>query len=235
MTNKELQDALNGRLEKFGGEKYTGKEACTPVYHRWYMHEIESELESRGIEIFRAATWKIVAEIDGPGDLRVGYEPVASVNVEIKRDKRYKFGGPGVVKSIRVQFREDLQGLTIEETRAYLLKADLKKPSRILAQGAGTSLGGARQGGGKDRRSHEYFYRGGGRMKTAAELWADTIKKQPIDDLTIKHTCESIEELINKKTTGVRLAGLLSRAEAIILRQRKEIAALHKAAEVEHE
>ena len=72
-------------------------------------------------------------------------------------------------------------------------------------------------------------------MKTAAELWADTIKKQPIDDLTIKHTSESIEELINKKTTGVRLAGLLSRAEAIILRQRKEIAALHKAAEVEHE
>lgn len=52
-------------------------------------------------------------------------------------------------------------------------------------------------------------------MKTAAELWADTIKKQPIDDLTIKHTCESIEELINKKTTGVRLAGLLSRAEAM--------------------
>lgn len=126
MTNKELQDALNGRLEKFDGEKYTGKEASTPVYHRWYMHEIESELESRGIEIFRAAAWKIVAEIDGPGDLRVGYEPVASVNVEIKRDKRYKFGGPGVVKSIRVQFREDLQGLTIEETRAYLLKADLK-------------------------------------------------------------------------------------------------------------
>lgn len=126
MTNKELQDALNGRLEKFDGEKYTGKEACTPVYHRWYMHEIELELESRGIEIFRAATWKIVAEIDGPGDLRVGYEPVASVNVEIKRDKRYKFGGTGVVKSIRVQFREDLQGLTIEETRAYLLKADLK-------------------------------------------------------------------------------------------------------------
>lgn len=63
-------------------------------------------------------------------------------------------------------------------------------------------------------------------MKTAAELWADTIKKQPIDDLTIKRTCESIEELINKKTTGVRLAGLLSRAEAIILRQRKEISSL---------
>lgn len=62
MTNKELQDALNGRLEKFDGEKYSGKEASTPIYHRWYMHEIESELESRGIEIFRAATWKIVAE-----------------------------------------------------------------------------------------------------------------------------------------------------------------------------
>lgn len=98
MTNKELQDALNGRLKKFDGEKYSGKEASTPIYHRWYMHEIESELESRGIEIFRAATWKIVAEIDGPG----------------------------VVKSIRVQFREDLQGLTIEETRTYLLKADLE-------------------------------------------------------------------------------------------------------------
>ena len=126
MTNKELQDALNGRLKKFDGEKYSGKEASTPIYHRWYMHKIESELESRGIEIFRAATWKIVAEIDGPGDLRVGYEPVASVNVEIKSDKRYKFGDPGVVKSIRVQFREDLQDLTIEETRTYLLKADLE-------------------------------------------------------------------------------------------------------------
>lgn len=56
MTNKELQDALNGRLEKFDGEKYSGKEASTPIYHRWYMHKIESELESRGIEIFRAAT-----------------------------------------------------------------------------------------------------------------------------------------------------------------------------------
>ena len=205
MTNKELQDALNGRLEKFDGEKYTGKEACTPVYHRWYMHEIESELESRGIEIFRAATWKIVAEIDGPGDLRVGYEPVASVNVEIKRDKRYKFGGPGVVKSIRVQFREDLQGLTIEETRAYLLKADLK--NRL-----------------------EYWRKERERLSAELDKAAEKIA-----DLTIKHTCESIEELINKKTTGVRLAGLLSRAEAIILRQRKEIAALHKAAEVEHE
>ena len=48
------------------------------------------------------------------------------MNVEIKRDKRYKFGRPAVVNSIRVQIREDLQGLTIEETRAYLLKADLK-------------------------------------------------------------------------------------------------------------
>lgn len=67
MTNKELQDTLNERLKKFDGEKYSGKEASTPIYHRWYMHEIESELESRGIEIFRAATWKIVAEIDGPG------------------------------------------------------------------------------------------------------------------------------------------------------------------------
>ena len=72
-------------------------------------------------------------------------------------------------------------------------------------------------------------------MKTAAELWADTIKKQPIDALPIKRTCESVEALVNKKTTGARLAGLLSRAEAIILRQRKEIAALRKAAEVEHE
>lgn len=230
MTNKELQDALNGRLEKFDGEKYTGKEACTPVYHRWYMHEIESELKSRGIEIFRAATWKIVAEIDGPGDLRVGYEPVASVNVEIKRDKRYKFGGPGVVKSIRVQFREDLQGLTIEETRAYLLKADLKNRLEYWRKER------ERLSAELDKAAEKIADLTSISIEeTAAELWADTIKKQPIDDLTIKHTCESIEELINKKTTGVRLAGLLSRAEAIILRQRKEIAALHKAAEVEHE
>lgn len=94
MTNKELQDALNGRLKKFDGEKYSGKEASTPIYHRWYMHEIESELESRGIEIFRAATWKIVAEIDGPGDLRVcgKWAPLSRENRSITTETLCSYG-----------------------------------------------------------------------------------------------------------------------------------------------
>lgn len=126
ITIEELQDSINERLKKYEGSKYTGKEAATPVYHKWYMNEIESELSDRGIDIFHAATWKIVAEIDGPGEVRVSFEEVATVTASLEQDRRYKYGGPGKIKSILVQFREDLQSMTIEEARVYLLKSDLK-------------------------------------------------------------------------------------------------------------
>lgn len=67
-------------------------------------------------------------------------------------------------------------------------------------------------------------------MKTAAELWADHVNKQPIDDIAVNRVCESLERLINKNSTGVRLCGLLAEAEAIIIRQHREITALRKEA-----
>lgn len=68
MMIQELQDAINKRLEKFDGKKYPGKGAA-PEYHEWYEGEIEKELESRGIDIFRVSAWKIIAEIEGPGEV----------------------------------------------------------------------------------------------------------------------------------------------------------------------
>lgn len=97
MTIKELQDTLNERLKKFEGQRYEGK-ASIPDYHKWYKSEIEAALADLEIRFFRVATWKIVAEIDGPGE----------------------------VKSILVRFREGLQNMTIEEARVFLLKKDLK-------------------------------------------------------------------------------------------------------------
>lgn len=126
ITIKELQNSINERLKKYEGRKYAGTNSATVDYHKWYMNEIESELSDRGIEIFHTAIWKIVAEIDGPGEVRVSYEEVATVTVDVERDRRYKHGGPGEVKSILVQFREDLQSMTIEEARVHLLKSDLK-------------------------------------------------------------------------------------------------------------
>lgn len=125
MTIQELQDAINKRLQKLDGKKYSGKGA-SPEYHGWYEAEIGAELESRGIDIFRVSTWKIIAEIDGPGEVKVSYKEVAEIKVSVKTDRRYKYGGPGTVNSIRVIFREELQGLSVEEARVFLLKADLE-------------------------------------------------------------------------------------------------------------
>nr|WP_326210127.1 hypothetical protein [uncultured Oscillibacter sp.] len=125
MTIQELQDAINKRLEKLDGKKYTNKGA-RPEYHKWYTEEIVEELESRGVDIFRVATWRIVAEIDGPGEVKVSYTEVAKIELSAKRDRRYKHGGPGTILSIRVDFREELRPLTIEEARVFILKADLE-------------------------------------------------------------------------------------------------------------
>lgn len=123
---KELEDAINRRLEKFDGRKFNSTTSgSSPEYHRWYAEEIEAELKERGINIFVPRVWKIVAEIDGPGEVKVSYKPIADVEVNAKRDRRYKFGGPGVIQTIRVHFEEELLGLTIEEARVHLLKADL--------------------------------------------------------------------------------------------------------------
>ena len=102
MTTKiqELEDAINRRLEKFDGRKFNSTASgSSPEYHRWYAEEIEAELKERGINIFVPRVWKIVAEIDGPGEVKVSYKPIADV--------------------------EELLGLTIEEARVHLLKADL--------------------------------------------------------------------------------------------------------------
>ena len=126
ITIKELQDSINRRLERFSGEKFDSRKSGIPEYHRWYMDEIASELEGRGVDIFRPSTWWIVADIDGPGEIKVSSEEVADVKVEMKRDKRFASGGPGTILSIRVNFREELQDLTVEGARVFLLKADLE-------------------------------------------------------------------------------------------------------------
>lgn len=124
---KNLEEDINRRLEKFSGQKYNSSRAgSTPEYHRWYMEEIEAEFEERGIHIFLPTVCKIVAEIDGPGEVNVSYKKIAEIKTEIKYDRRYKYGGgPGVVQAIRVHFEEELLSLTIEEARVHLLKEDL--------------------------------------------------------------------------------------------------------------
>lgn len=124
MTIKELQDDINVRLQQFDGRKYTGA-GSIPEYHKWYEGAIEEELEKNGIEIFHPITWRIVAEIDGPREVRIHDAEVAKIELNAKKDRRYKYGGPGTINSIRVYFREELQGMSIEEARVFLLKAEL--------------------------------------------------------------------------------------------------------------
>lgn len=142
ITIRELQDLINNRLERLSGRKYDGRKAARAEYHEWYMQEVAEELALHGIDFFLPAVWKIVAEIDGPGGVRVSFEAVAEVEVNLKADRRYKFGGPGVVRSIRVKFYERLQDLTVEDARVFLLKEQLsatlayyrKERERIMAE-----------------------------------------------------------------------------------------------------
>lgn len=128
MTIQELQDAINKRLEKFDGRKFKDN-GVGPEFHGWYVNEIREALEESGIEIFRPSVWKIIAEVEGPGDVRVWDEAVAEVKADVKKDGRYNCGGPGKVLSIRVSFCQELRSMTIEEARAFILRAEI---SRLL-------------------------------------------------------------------------------------------------------
>lgn len=126
MTIQELQDAINKRLEKFDGRKFKDK-GVGPEFHDWYVSEIVEELKESRIDIFRPSIWRIIARVEGPGDVRVWDETVAEVKVNAKKDGRYKCGGPGKVLSIRVFFRPELQSMTIDETRVFILRSEVDR------------------------------------------------------------------------------------------------------------
>ena len=126
-TIRELQNAINRRLEKYDGKKIEEPAAGMPPYHKWYAEEIEAELREREISGLRASVWKIVADFGGPGPLSVSFEEIASVNLNMTRDKRYKYQTRGVVESLRVEFKEELLDLTIGGLVTHLLKAEKQK------------------------------------------------------------------------------------------------------------
>jgi len=99
MTIKELQNAINVRLQQFDGRKYTGT-GSIPEYHKWYEGAIAEEFEKNGIKIFRPVTWRIIAEIDGPEEVCVHDAEVAKIELDAKKDRRYKYGGPGTIKNL---------------------------------------------------------------------------------------------------------------------------------------
>lgn len=127
LTIKELQDTINARLERFSGEKFDSRKGTAAMYHHWYMTEIAVVFAEKMVDYLTPVTWRVVADIDGPGEIKVSYQDVARVEVDAKHDKRYKGAGPGTIRSIRVSFREDMLDLTIAQARVFLLKEDREK------------------------------------------------------------------------------------------------------------
>lgn len=116
-TVAALQEAINKRLGLFAGRKYEGAE-----FHAWYAREIAKELEARGITELRPCVWGVAAMIEGPSPLVVD-DRIAEINIEFKRDKRYRNGpGRGVILGMEVVFPERLTGLTLEDARKLLLE-----------------------------------------------------------------------------------------------------------------
>lgn len=116
-TVTELQEAINKRLCVFAGRKYEGTE-----FHSWYSREIAAEFEERGIKELRPSTWGIATDMSEQGVHFIA-ERVAEVNIDFKRDKRFKnSAGRGVIYSIVVVFREELLPLTLDGARRFLLE-----------------------------------------------------------------------------------------------------------------
>ncbi len=115
LTVSELQEAINKRLAVFAGRKYVETE-----FHEWYAREIAEEFTVRGIKELRPSTWGIVTDMSEQG-ISFFAERVAEVNIDFKRDKRFKYGaGRGVILSMAVAFREDLLPLSLEDARRLL-------------------------------------------------------------------------------------------------------------------
>lgn len=115
LTVSELQEAINKRLAVFAGRKYVETE-----FHSWYAREITEEFNAQGIAELRPSTWGIVTDMSEQG-ISFFAERVAEVNIDFKRDKRFKNGaGRGVILSMAVAFRKDLLPLSLEDARRLL-------------------------------------------------------------------------------------------------------------------
>lgn len=115
LTVSELQEAINKRLATFAGRKYVETE-----FHSWYAREIAEEFFTQGIKELRPSTWGIVTDMSEQG-VSFFAERVAEVEIDFKRDKRFKHGaGRGVILSMAVAFREDLLPLSLEDARRLL-------------------------------------------------------------------------------------------------------------------
>lgn len=116
-TVAELQEAINKRLSALEGQKYEGTQ-----FHSWFAHEINAEFAERGITELRPCVWGIKADDVKENDVSVGYDDVARIVADFKRDKRYKWAaGRGVILSVSVEFREELLPLSLDGARRFLL------------------------------------------------------------------------------------------------------------------
>lgn len=122
-TVSELQEAINNRLSGLAGRKYEGTE-----FHSWFNREIAAEFEERGITELRPSVWSIKPDmIEENGISLCGYGNIEQINAEFKRDKRYKYGGRGVLLSAEVEFREELLPLSLDNARRFILNEQREK------------------------------------------------------------------------------------------------------------
>lgn len=116
-TIRELQEEINKRLEQFSGKKYEGTQ-----YHSWYHNEISRVLLENRITEIHPITCSIVLDATEQG-ISTFRKEIAKVNIEARKDKRFKYGGGrGVIFSISAEFREDLLPLSLNKARRVLLE-----------------------------------------------------------------------------------------------------------------
>lgn len=125
----ELQEAINKRLGVFAGRKYEGTE-----FHSWYQREIAAECEARGINELRPSMWGIVTDMSEQS-LSFFADRVAEVNIDFKRDKRFKnSAGRGMILSMAVAFRTELLPLTLDGARRFLFEEKREERMKRCAE-----------------------------------------------------------------------------------------------------
>lgn len=133
-TVAELQEAINKRLSGLAGRKYEGTE-----FHSWINGEIAAELEERGITELRPSVWGIKPDMIKESGVSL-YDDIAKIKAEFKRDKRYKYGGRGVLLSAAVEFREELLPLSLDNARRFILNEQREKMMKNCAEARDEAL-----------------------------------------------------------------------------------------------
>lgn len=118
ITIRALQNEINSALQDYFGEKYIGTD-----YLKWANDTINEVFNRHEIKELRYWQRWIVLNAEECGVSLDTSNRIAALDVELQKDKRYKYGcGHGKLICMSVAFHDELLDMTLSEVRKFLFE-----------------------------------------------------------------------------------------------------------------